>query len=136
MAAFALRNPLRNVSAEMNITPLVDVMLVLLVIFILATPLPTQKLALVNAPACAAQCAQPAEPIRLAIKRTGELYWNGTAISRAALALNLAGVARDPSAPPVEVHTEAQARYALVTDVLAAARNAGVERVGIAPAEH
>ena len=132
MTAFALRNPVRNLTAEINITPLVDVMLVLLVIFILTAPLTTRKLALTNAPPCIA-CTHPAEPIRLAIKRTGEVYWNGTAISRSALALNLAASARDERAPEIEVHVEARTRYAQVTEVLAVARNAGVERIGLAP---
>ena len=48
MTAFVLRNPVRNLCAEINITPLVDVMLVLLVIFILAAPLTTRKLALIT----------------------------------------------------------------------------------------
>jgi biopolymer transport protein ExbD len=134
MSAFVLRNPVRNLCAEINITPLVDVMLVLLVIFILAAPLTTRKLALISAPPCAA-CAQPADPIRLAIKRSGELYWNGIAISRSALALKLAVTAGDGRAPPIEVHAEARTRYAQVTDVLAAARNAGVERIGLAATE-
>jgi biopolymer transport protein ExbD len=132
MTAFALRNPVRNLSAEINITPLVDVMLVLLVIFILATPLTTRKLTLINAPPCTA-CQHPDEPIRLALKRTGELYWNGTAISRSALALNLAATARDGRAPSIEVHIEARTRYAQVTEVLAAAHNAGIERIDVAP---
>ena len=132
MTAFALRNPARNLSAEINITPLVDVMLVLLVIFILATPMATRKLALINAPPCAT-CPRPADPIRLAIKRTGELYWNGTAISRSALALNLAATAREERAPAIEVHIEARTRYAQVTEVLAAAHNAGIERIDLAP---
>lgn len=133
MAAFALRNPIRNVTAEMNITPLVDVLLVLLVIFMLAVPLPTGKLALAIPAPCRSDCPAPAEPIRLAIKRTGELYWNGTAISRAGLAANFAALAQSPESPLVEIHAEAGARYAMVTDVLAAARNAGVEAIGIAP---
>lgn len=133
MAAFALRYPFRNVTAEMNITPLVDVMLVLLVIFMLAAPLPTRKLALLNPPPCQTNCPPPVEPVRLALKHTGELYWNGTAISRAALAANLAGVAQDPQKPAIEIHAEAHTRYDVVTDVLVAARNAGVDKIGIAP---
>jgi len=136
MAVFVLRHPFRNVTAEMNITPLVDVLLVLLVIFMLAAPLPTRKLALRNPPPCQTNCPPPVEPVRLALKHTGELYWKGTAVSRATLGANLAGVAHDPQKPAVEIHVEAHTRYDIVTDVLAAARNAGVDRIGIAPVMH
>jgi biopolymer transport protein ExbD len=133
MAAFASRNGNRSVASEMNVTPLVDVMLVLLVVFMLAVPLGTQRLALINAPPCTANCPIPTEPIRLAIKRTGELYWNGSAINRSNLATNLSALVLRPQEQAVEIHVEASTRYALVTDVLAAAHNAGIRQIGIAP---
>jgi biopolymer transport protein ExbD len=132
MSAFALRNTAQGVSAQMNVTPLVDVMLVLLVIFMLAVPLTTQRLPLVNALPCSMNCPPPPEPIRLAIKRTGELYWNGNAIDRASLAVNLGALAQRTPESALEIHVEASTRYALVADVLAAARNAGVRQIGIA----
>jgi len=132
MSAFALHHPLQGVSAQMNVTPLVDVMLVLLVIFMLAVPLTTQRLPLLNAPPCSANCPRPPEPIRLAVKRTGELYWNGVAIDRASLAANLGALAQRTQETALEIHVESGTRYAQVTDVLAAARNAGVRQIGIA----
>jgi len=132
MSAFALRHPIQGVSAQMNVTPLVDVMLVLLVIFMLAVPLTTQRLPLVNAPPCSENCPLPPEPIRLAIKRTGELYWNGNAIDRASLAANLAALAQRVPETALEIHVETGTHYAQVTDVLSAARNSGVRQIGIA----
>jgi biopolymer transport protein ExbD len=134
MGAFAARDPLRKLSTEMNITPLVDVMLVLLVIFMLAAPLPTRKLELLNAPPCRGGCPPLPDPVRLAVKRSGEIYWDGIAVNGAALAAHLAGVARDPHGRAVEIHAERSASYSMVIDVLAAARNAGVEHIGMAPA--
>ena len=132
MAAFVPRDPTHSVTAAMNITPLVDVMLVLLVIFMLAVPLATQRLPLLNPPQCLGSCPPPGEPVRLAIKRTGEMYWNGAAISTARLAQNLALLAQTEQAPALELHPEASTRYARVAEVLAAARNADVKRVSIA----
>src|SRR5262249_7960480 len=126
MTAYAA--PVRNSAAQINVTPLVDVLLVLLVIFMLAVPSPSQRLALTNVPPCREDCRQLPTPVRLAIKRTGELYWNGAAINRADLAANLSLLARQPKSPALEIHPEARARYALVTDVLAAARNADVQQ--------
>ena len=133
MAAFALRNGTTGIASQINMTPLVDVMLVLLVIFMLAAPLTTQRLPLTNAAPCRENCAPPREPIRLSIKRTGELYWNGAAINRAALVANLDALAQQPLPPTLEIHAEAQARCALVTDVLVAAQNAAVHEISIAP---
>jgi biopolymer transport protein ExbD len=135
MAAFALGTTIRSVTAEMNITPLVDVMLVLLVIFMLAVPLKTQRLALESSP-CRSNCPQPPAPVSLSIKQTGELYWNGSPINRLALTANFAQLARQADAPPVLVRPEASTRYALVTDVLAAARNADLRRISLEPAQH
>jgi len=133
MAAFALRNRTNGVTSQINMTPLVDVMLVLLVIFMLAAPLTTRRLPLTNAAPCREHCPPPLEPIRLAIKRTGELYWNGTAISRATLTANLDMLAQQALPAKLEIHAEGNARYALVTDVLAAAHNAAVPQISIAP---
>jgi biopolymer transport protein ExbD len=132
MAAFALGTGIRTVTAEMNITPLVDVMLVLLVIFMLAVPLKTQRLELESSP-CSKNCPQPPAPVNLSIKQTGELYWNGSPINRAMLAANLALLSRQADAPPVLVRPEARTRYALVTDLLAAARNADVRKISLEP---
>jgi biopolymer transport protein ExbD len=135
MAAFALRHANRDVSAAINITPLVDVLLVLLVIFMLATPKTTQRLALLNASACRVDCPAPPEPVRLALKRTGELYWNGSAISRAELRAHLLALSLIPRAPALEIHPERGTRYEQVTTLLVAARNAEVRDIGVAPPE-
>lgn len=134
MAAFALGTSTRTFTAEMNITPLVDVMLVLLVIFMLAVPLKTHRLELESS-RCATNCPQPPAPVNLSIKQTGELYWNGSPINRATLAANFAQLARLEDAPPVLVRPEASTRYTLVTDLLAAARNADVRRISLEPVD-
>jgi len=131
MAAYG--SAIRTVSAEMNITPLVDVMLVLLVIFMLAVPLKTQRLELESAP-CVKDCPPPVTPVNVSIKRTGEMYWNGVAINHAVLAANFAQIARQPNPPAVLVRPESTTRYALVTDLLAAARNADVRKISLEPA--
>ena len=131
MTAFAQDRPSPTATAQINITPLVDVLLVLLVIFMLAVPLPTRRLAMHNALPCARDCPQPATPVALSVKQTGELYWNGISISRATLAANLAALARDTDAPALIVHPEAHTRYALVTDVLAAANDAKLSRISL-----
>jgi biopolymer transport protein ExbD len=134
MSAFALRNANRSVTAEINVTPLVDVMLVVLVIFMLAVPLTTQRFPFFTAADCGARCPAPTEPVRLSVKRTGELYWNGGAINRAQLAANLGALARAGQSQSLEIYPDPGTRYERVTDVLVAARNANVQHISFAPA--
>lgn len=127
MPAFAMNRAAP--AAAINITPLVDVMLVLLVIFMLAVPLQTSRLPLVNGASCPA-CASDT-PVRLAIKRTGEMYWDGAAVTRAQLRANLRALAANPRTPALELHVEPSARYDTVTDAVAAAQDAGVHAIGV-----
>jgi biopolymer transport protein ExbD len=136
MSAFALDRESSRF-AEINVTPLVDVMLVLLIIFMIAAPLVTHKLTLnFGEHACIGACPAPTEPVTLSIKQTGELYWNGVALNRADLARNLAVVAQQSEPPALNLRPEARTRYELVADVLAAAKNANLSRIAIEPAAH
>jgi biopolymer transport protein ExbD len=129
MAAFTLdREPAGF--AQINVTPLVDVMLVLLVIFMIAAPLLTQKLTL-DFSRCSSNCPTPSDPVRLSIKQTGELYWNGVVINRGELERNLATLAQQNDPPPLTLHPEARTRYERITEVLAAAKNAKLRRISI-----
>ncbi len=136
MSAFALDRESSGF-AEINVTPLVDVMLVLLIIFMIATPLVTHKQTLnFGANPCAGPCPTPTEPVTLSIKQSGELYWNGVALNRAELAQNLAVVARQSDPPLLNLRPEARTRYELVAEVLATAKNANLSRIAIEPASH
>ena len=130
-AAFAAANTPRAVRAQVNVTPLVDVLLVLLVIFMLSVPAATQRLPLSNAP-CVTDCNRRPDPVRVSIKTTGEIYWNGVAVTRAALAVNFAALVGEAPAPGVELHPQRGVHYDRVTDVPAAAHDAGVQQIGIA----
>lgn len=134
MSAFALDRESRSF-AEINVTPLVDVMLVLLIIFMIAVPLVTHKLTLTfgNKECPASGCPGPADPVNLSIKQTGELYWNGVALNRGELAQNFSVLARQARPPLLNLRPEARARYELVAEVLATARNANLQRIAIEP---
>jgi biopolymer transport protein ExbD len=119
--------------ARINVTPLVDVLLVLLIIFMLTSPLLSHKVAL-DFSRCDVRCPASAEPVTLSIKDTGELYWNGAAINRAELAQNLAVLGKQANPAPLLVHAQARTRYEWIAQALVAAKNAGVERISVAPA--
>ena len=117
--------------AEINITPLVDVMLVLLVIFMVAAPIVTHRIPLDLPQPAPASTVKPVE-IDLHIDTAGGLSWNGAPTSVAALPALLADAAQaDPMRPPLlRVNANADADYGDVTRVVAIARNAGIERIG------
>jgi len=132
MAAFALEREPAGF-AQINVTPLVDVMLVLLVIFMITVPLLTHKLAL-DFSHCSANCPTVTDPVKLSIKQTGELYWNGVVVNRAELASNLAILARQDDPPMLTLHPEARTKYERVTEVLVMAKNVNLRHISVDPA--
>ena len=115
--------------AEINVTPLVDVMLVLLVIFIITAPLLARALKLDLPQAEAPPAAVTPQTIQLTIDAAGGLRWNAEPVDGEALAGRLAQAAQ---ATPQELHVGADkaARYEYVAAVLAAAQKAGLKQIG------
>lgn len=115
--------------ATINTTPLIDMMLVLLIMFIVAIPLQTHKVPLdLPAPSPVPAAERPVH--RLAITADGRLLWNGVALDEAALRGRLAALAADPTGPELHLQPDGEARYELVDRVLADIRRAGVSRLG------
>lgn len=115
--------------ATINTTPLIDMMLVLLIMFIVAIPLQTHKVPLdLPAPSPIPAAERPIH--RLAITADGRLLWNGAALDEAGLRARLAALAADPAEPELHLQPDGEARYELVDRVLADIRRAGVSRLG------
>jgi len=130
MFAAAGERPAEPIST-INTTPLIDLMLVLLIMFILAVPVATHKVPL-DLPTGAAPPDPGPPPIvhRLSLDAAGRLDWNGRAVSdRQAQAL-LAQLARDPSDPELHINVDPETRYERVDIILAEIRRAGVTRLG------
>ena len=130
--SFATLDPDETASdlAEINMVPLIDVMLVLLVIFIVAAPL-LQHAVPLDLPRAASQPQQaPAESIKLAIDRAGHIYWNGTLTPLAQIEQRLTDTGT--RAPHTELHLSADSAtaYERVAQLLAASSRAGLTRVG------
>ena len=128
--AFANRST-QYAESQINMTPLVDVLLVLLVIFMVATPLQSRPIP-VTLPQAAPPDAtrpEPPEPIRLRIDAAGGLYWNGGAASPSELPRRFADEAgRTPDQRPMlQVQADPDSDYQTLATVLAAARGAGLE---------
>ena len=116
--------------AEINMIPLIDVMLVLLVIFIVTAPLLTHAVKLDLPKASSQPNLTKPEHISLAIDADGGLFWNGERIDRHTLRERLA--AAGPQRPQPEIHLRADraARYQSIAEVMADAANAGMGRIG------
>ena len=120
-------------NAQINITPLVDVMLVLLVIFMMTMPVLSQRIGmdLPQARPDPPPLVLP-DPIALRIDSAGQVTWNGSPTPLAALEnMMSAEVQRNAAQPPtLQIDADQDAEYEVLARVLAAAKNADLQRVG------
>ena len=113
--------------AEINTTPLVDVMLVLLVIFIITAPLFHQAVPIDLPQVSSTRLDDKPEVVQLAVDGEGRLFWNGEAIPREALDARFA--AASPRQPELHLRADRAVRYEKVADVMAAAQRAGLSKI-------
>ena len=120
---------------DMNVTPLVDVMLVLLIIFMVTMPPMTYPIG-VDLPIPSTKPPPPstATPIDLKIDANGGITWNGSSMPLGAVRDNMKVEAdrySDPMQQPViQIDTDKDAEYDTLAKVLAAAKNAGLIKIG------
>ena len=120
--------------AEINIIPLADVMLVLLIIFMVTAPPTTFEIS-VDLPQRSTQPpppSQPKDPIKLRIDASGQVFWNGTLYAVPQLQpMMVEVVQQDPTnQPTLEIDTDPNADYGTLAKVLAAAKNAQMVKIG------
>jgi biopolymer transport protein ExbD len=116
---------------QLNATPLIDVMLVLLVILIITLPVATHAVKL-NLPQ--GRNGTPPPTIRLDIVYDGAIYWNGTQVaSLEQLEARFVAIAGSANAPRINVVPEKRTRYEIVAQVLALAQRSRVSTLGLAP---
>ena len=116
--------------SEINMTPLIDVMLVLLVIFIITAPLLASSIKLDLPQTDAAQPGQAPAFVTLAVDATGQAYLNDTPLGAEALARQLQeAAARDPETE-VQLRADAAVPYGRIVEVMGAAQKAGLNRIG------
>ena len=117
--------------SEINIIPLVDVMLVLLILFIITAPLFTPHAIKVDVPEASSQKIS-AEPnsITLAIDDKGVLFWNDEHIDDKELATRLASVAKQKLQPQLHLRADKKTQYQKLAEIMSVAQNAGITRLG------
>lgn len=116
--------------AEINMIPLIDVMLVLLVIFIITAPLLTHAVK-IELPKASSQpnIAKP-ENVQLAVRATGDVFWNGEAVDSKTLATRMSTAARLPVQPEIHLSADRTTQYQRIAEVMSAAARAGLVKIG------
>ena len=116
---------------EMNMTPLIDVMLVLLILFIITIPIQTHAVKMNMPVPSNAQPKEPRPPIRIDVDFDGTIGWNGVAVTQSELQGKLAEVAREPDQQEVHLRPNKLVTYKYVAMVMANAQRLGVTKIGL-----
>ena len=116
--------------SEINTTPLVDVMLVLLVIFIITAPLLTHAVKIDLPQATSQPLEEKPEVIDLAVDVDGKIFWNDTEVQSADLATRMSEEAAKQQQPELQIRADKNTRYQVLAEVLAKAQTAGMKKVG------
>ncbi|MES2185887.1 MAG: biopolymer transporter ExbD [Pseudomonadota bacterium] len=128
--AFGTQDDTDEVMNEINMTPLVDVMLVLLIIFIITVPVMKNTVQIDLPRATVEPEVVKPETIRLSVAANGVYYWNENTIPDDQLAARLATEARKEPQPELHIRGDKDVRYERVAQAMAAAQKAGIKKIG------
>src|SRR3954467_524778 len=124
------RNPGAQPMSDINMTPLIDVMLVLLVIFMITAPLMTSSLKLDLPKSDAAQPADTPQFVSVAIDPAGQLYVGEDKVDAATLAARIGEAARRNPLTEVQLRADKQVPYGRVAELIGTVQKAGLSRIG------
>ena len=132
--AIAVRNEGGNINSNINVTPMVDVMLVLLIIFMVITPMLQQKVAVDMAKvdnATSMPDADKEDAIVVAITRDGSVFLGQNKIALSDLGIKVRDKLADTPGKTIFFRADSRAQYRTVEDAIDAVRTAGVDEVGM-----
>ena len=119
-----------DVLSEINMVPLIDVMLVLLIVFIVTLPVVRHAVS-VDLPQASSQPSRDKpETVQLSIDAQGIYHWNQEVLDDAALQARLEAAAHQQPQPELHLRGDKAVRYERVAQALAAAQRAGVRKIG------
>jgi biopolymer transport protein ExbD len=131
--AFSSGNESGGPMAEINVTPLVDVMLVLLIIFMITAPLMSHKVKVDLPQATLNQIDQKpivVQPITITVTDAGNLYWNDQPTTKDQLESKLSVEAQKTPQPSINVRGDRTTKYRVVQEIVQIAQNQGMRKVG------
>jgi biopolymer transport protein ExbD len=121
-----------EVMCEMNTTPLIDVMLVLLIMLIITIPIQTHAVKLNMPSNTASTAAEPPQVVQIAIAADGTVRWDGESVGgRTDLESRISSAARQSPQPEVHVRADGSARYEVVAMVMASSQRLGLTKIGV-----
>jgi len=115
-----------------NVVPLVDIMLVLLIIFIITLPVATHAV-IIDLPRNTETPppeVPPPTPITITVQSDGQILWNGVAATEPDIIGYVADAAKQPVQPEVHIQADKRAKYATVADVLFIVQRGKMEKIG------
>ena len=128
--AFGTTDDTDEVMNEINMTPLVDVMLVLLIIFIITVPVMKHAVN-IDLPRATNQAQDPKpETIRLSVDAQGQYFWNEAPVSDDAVLAQLKTASTQQPQPELHIRGDRAVRYERVAQAMAAAQQAGLRKIG------
>ncbi len=130
MGMGSLSNSDDDFNPEINTTPLVDVMLVLLIIFIITIPVMNHSVKIDLPRATNQPNESKPENINLAIDAEGKVYWNADVVDAAELNARIADAAKKTPQPELHLRAERTTQYEKVAQVMAAAQSGGLSKIG------
>ena len=116
--------------SEINTTPLVDVMLVLLVIFIITAPLLTHTVKIDLPQASSQPIQEKPELVSVSIDAAGKYYWNNQPLTQAELKAKLGIAAKQVPQPELNIRADKETRYQVLASLMADINNAGITKLG------
>jgi biopolymer transport protein ExbD len=116
--------------SEINVTPLVDVMLVLVIIFIVTAPLLTHGIKIDLPKASSTVNPEKPETVTLSIDAEGQAFWNDQAVRAEDLPRVMADAAKKDPQPELHLRADRNTRYERIAEVMSQARNAGLTKLG------
>jgi biopolymer transport protein ExbD len=127
--AFGTQDDTDEVMNEINMTPLVDVMLVLLIIFIITVPV-MQHAVNLDLPHATVQPERVRpETIQLSVDAQGGYFWNGAPLSLSALSAQMVQASLKPEQPELHIRADRAVRYEFVANAMAEAQRAGLRKI-------
>jgi len=117
--------------ADINVTPLVDVMLVLLIIFMITAPLMTHKIK-VELPKATLDVKPKVmvAPVTVTVKANGDLYWADSRVTQDAFEAKLDSIITMDPQPELDIRADKDTKYKLIEKTTTTAKNRGVRKVG------